>query len=270
MPQPRTHREWMKPLGKKYFYDSIEVEPHDTLLVIDMQNDFVDGKLKTHDSKRIIPGIVKAIDLFHKWGALVVATRDYHPLKGKPHCSFPLFGEHCVHKTRGSDLVKKIENRLVKGGKFTKNSRVVFKAFDHRVDSFGALPYKKRNAKGRICGCTKKSCKHLRLTGSWGPKRWIRYPNMNRKYESLQRIMRRTNKKNDFIFICGVLGDYCVLDTAINACALGYKNVVVIIDLIRNLRIKVKGKITYPTSATTYDNLAKKHGFRFVLNRNII
>ena len=87
------------------------------LVVIDMQNDFVDrpykekvgtfsrpgnkntqvishtkGKLPTHNSKKIIKGIVRLIKKFRKIDdTLVIGTRDYHPIDPE-HCSFSVFG----------------------------------------------------------------------------------------------------------------------------------------------------------------------------------
>jgi nicotinamidase-related amidase len=277
-----THSAYVKHLNKKQIIRKCKIKKNDVLFVIDMQNDFINrkykdgkksrmGKLPTFDSKGIIKRIVMLIKRFKKRaGAKVIATRDYHPKKPKQHCSFPIFGEHCVWKTAGSDIVKEIQSQLVKSNKFCKDCHIVFKAFNHKIDSFGAFPYKKKYALGRICGCSKKTCP-ISLTGAKGLVKWVKYPNMKKRsgFKKLPTFIRKTNKKNNALFICGVLGDFCVLDTAINACQQGYKKVYVVVDLIRNLRIKQKGKIVYPTSPDQYSNLAKKYGFKFVLSKNV-
>ena len=278
-----THSDYIKQLNDNLFYEEIEINSSDVLFVIDMQNDFVDrpysengkrhksGKLPTHNSKRIIPSIIKLVKKFKKNEAMVVATRDYHT-KLKHHCSFPIFGEHCVIGSKGSDfvdLVPEIEKELIKKNKFQKNCQVVYKADNPKIDSFGAFPYTKKLGKNRICGCTENKCP-VHFTGSWGLSKWSRYPKMkNIKKIKINKIIKDVSKKNDYVFICGVLGDFCVLDTARNARAAGYKNVVVVIDLIRNLRIKEKGKITYPTSPAAFNKEANKHGFSFILSKDI-
>lgn len=281
-----THTQYCKALKKSLFKKKVRIKDHDTLLVIDMQNDFIDrpyvdhkkkrlksGKLPTYDSKVIIPKIVKIIEKFQKQkNSNVIATRDYHPggNKASQHCSFPIFGEHCVWRTKGSDLVKEIERKLIRNNKFRKNCWVVFKAFHKAIDSFGAFKYRERYAQGRICGCTKKKCP-VKFTGAKGTPRWVRYPNMKKqKFIQLSKIMKKTKKKSNSIFICGVLGDFCVLDSAINARQNGYKNVYVIVDTIRNLRIvDDKKKVIYPTTPKKYSSLAKKYGFKFIYAKDI-
>lgn len=91
----------------------------DCLLVIDMQNDFVDitykkqnkiqsmGKLAVIEGKDIIDGIIDIIPNFHS----IVFTRDYHPYN---HVSFikhgGIFPRHCVQGTEGSLIVEKLSN----------------------------------------------------------------------------------------------------------------------------------------------------------------
>jgi nicotinamidase-related amidase len=278
----KTHKEYISKMDKSLFLDKTILEEDDCLLVIDMQNDFVDraytekgkrhpkGKLPTHDSKKIIPGIVKLMDKFKKADAHLVATRDYHPGGKTPHCSFPIFGEHCVQGTAGSDIVSEIEKKLVTGGKFSrKKNQIVYKAYNSKIDSFGAFPYTKKLGKGRICGCTSKKCP-TQFTGSWGLSKYAKYPKLtDPKKIPLVKILKGVSKKDSYVFICGVLGDFCVLDSARNARAAGYKNVVVVIDLIRNLRIQEKGKVVYPTTPKAYCTEAKKHGFYVIMSGDI-
>ena len=284
----KNHKQYVAKLKKidySRFYQKIDVMKNDVLMVIDMQNDFIDrkypdhktGKLPTHNAKRIVNPIMRLINKCNKpnLGAKVIATRDYHP-KGKTkadqHCSFPVFGEHCVKGTKGSDLAKEIEKEMTTGSqknrKLKKNNHVVFKAFHKQIDSFGAFKYQKKDALKRVCGCTKSKCP-VELTGGKGPVRWSRYPKILNNLKPTSYFMKPFNKKQNFIFICGVLGDFCVLDTAINARRKGYKNVVIVVDLIRNLRIKKGWNINYPTSPKKYSQLSKKHGFYFVLSKDL-
>ena len=275
----KTQAEYIRKLPENLFLENVEILPNDVLMVIDMQNDFVDrpysekgkrhksGKLPTHNAKRIIKPIVKMINKFKKTDDVhIIATRDYHP---KNQCSFPIFGEHCVMGSKGSDVVSEIEKTLVKGKSFRKNCNIVYKADNKSIDSFGAFPYTKKLGMNRICGCTKKKCP-TQFTGAWGLKNYSKYPKMKTpKKIPMKRLLKNVSKKDNYVFICGVLGDFCVLDTARNARAAGYKNVVIIIDLIRSLRIKEKTKVIYPTSPAAFAKEARKHKFYFVLSGDI-
>ena len=269
---------------------NIKVKKNDVLMVIDMQNDFIDrpytdrrkrfktGKLPTWGSKSIVKPIARLTSKFLK-KATIVATRDYHPVKN-PHCSFSIFGEHCAWKTAGSDIAKEINDVIMtKTKKKTetpkKNCHIVFKGFSSKIDSFGAFPYTKKLGLKRICGCTRKSCP-VGFTGSYSLKKYVKYPTLKTSGKAwrkslipLKTVIKSTNKKTNTIFICGVLGDFCVLDTARNARNAGYKNVYIVIDLIRSLRIKEKGKVIYPTTSKLWIKLAKKHGFKFIMSKNI-
>ena len=47
----------------------------DILVVIDMQNDFIDGALGTSEAEAIVPNVVDRVKNFN---GLVLATRDTH------------------------------------------------------------------------------------------------------------------------------------------------------------------------------------------------
>ena len=309
----RTQKQFitkMKKINSKSFSDKIKIDKKDCLFVIDMQNDFIDrpytekvgtfsrpgkkntqvvkhakGKLPTHDSKRIVPGIVKLIKKFKKVNkTIVIGTRDYHPIDPE-HCSFSTFGEHCVWNTVGSDIVPEIEKTFLrKNSTLKKNMYIVFKAFNHKIDSFGAFKYTKKSGNKRICGCKGKVCP-TGWTGSYILKgKYKRYPNFlkllgknytqrkkSKKLVDIEKVLKKhkVNKKKNNIFICGVLGDFCVLDTAKNASKAGYKNVYIVSNLIRSLRLIKKKKIIYPTDPKMFIKEAKKHKFKFILSSNI-
>lgn len=302
----KTQKEFIKKLHtiKKSTFDvNVNIEPKDVLFIIDMQNDFIDrpykenvgtfsrpgkkntqtihhqkGKLPTHNSKNIIKGIETITKKFKKNQGIIIATRDYHPIDPE-HCSFSIFGEHCVWNTIGSDIVKEIEKQLVTKNKLNKNCHIVFKAFNHKIDSFGAFPYSKKGGIGRICGCKKSYCP-TGWTGSFMINgKYTRYPNLPKimgsklknKTTPIKKILKKNkvSKTKNSIFVCGVLGDFCVLDTAKNARLAGYKNVYIVIDLIRSLRLIKNKKIVYPTTPQMFIKEATKNKFKFVLSRNL-
>ena len=48
------------------------------LIVVDMQNDFIDGALGTKEAVAIVPNVAAKIDGARKNGDMVVFTRDTH------------------------------------------------------------------------------------------------------------------------------------------------------------------------------------------------
>ncbi len=85
---------------------TISLEHHDALLVVDLQNDFLDGgSLGVPGSTAIIPVVNQYIDMFTRALFPVFACRDWHPAN---HCSFVenggLWPVHCVAKDHGSEF----------------------------------------------------------------------------------------------------------------------------------------------------------------------
>ncbi len=83
---------------------SIALQPHDALLVVDIQRDFLPGgALGVRGGDEIIPVLNRYIALARRHGIPVIATRDWHPAD---HCSFRARGgpwpEHCVAHTPGA------------------------------------------------------------------------------------------------------------------------------------------------------------------------
>lgn len=76
------------------------------LIVIDMQNDFVDGALGTKEAVEIVPNVVKCINA---WAGEILATYDTHynnydeTLEGK---MLPV--KHCIANTPGWEINKDV------------------------------------------------------------------------------------------------------------------------------------------------------------------
>ena len=49
-----------------------------TLIVIDMQNDFIDGALGTKEAQAIVPNVKKKIEEYKARGDEIIFTRDTH------------------------------------------------------------------------------------------------------------------------------------------------------------------------------------------------
>lgn len=72
------------------------------LVVVDMQNDFIDGALGTKEAQQIVPNVVRKIQEFD---GLVLATRDTHEenyLETQEGRNLPV--EHCIRGTKGWEI----------------------------------------------------------------------------------------------------------------------------------------------------------------------
>lgn len=79
------------------------------LVVIDMQNDFIDGVLGNPEAQAIVPKVVEKI----KTADLVVLTQDTHHidyLKTEEGKHLPV--KHCLYKTKGWEIHKDISNLI--------------------------------------------------------------------------------------------------------------------------------------------------------------
>ena len=80
------------------------------LVVIDMQNDFIDGALGTPEACAIVPAVV---DKIRNFDGLVLATRDTHGadyLSTQEGRNLPL--EHCIKGTKGWELNPEISELI--------------------------------------------------------------------------------------------------------------------------------------------------------------
>ncbi|MDT8894523.1 nicotinamidase [Halomonas sp. I1] len=109
-------------------------ERHDALLVVDMQNDFCPGgALAVTGGDALVPGINAEMAEARRAGALIVASRDWHPVD---HVSFAHRGGpwpvHCVQDTPGAafhaDLA--LPDTTIRVSKATAFDRDAYSAFD--------------------------------------------------------------------------------------------------------------------------------------------
>jgi nicotinamidase-related amidase len=88
-----------------------------TLIVVDMQNDFIDGALGTPEAQAIIPNVKKKIEEYDAREDAIVFTRDTHfenYLETNEGKHLPV--EHCINGTYGwliADEVNYPEHRHV-------------------------------------------------------------------------------------------------------------------------------------------------------------
>ena len=73
-----------------------------TLIVVDMQNDFIDGALGTKEAQAIVPNVKKKIEEYKARGDEIIFTRDTHDtnyLESNEGKHLPV--EHCINGTYG-------------------------------------------------------------------------------------------------------------------------------------------------------------------------
>ena len=81
------------------------------LVVIDMQNDFIDGTLGTKEAQQIVPLVVSKIHSYPQ--DCIYATRDTHPenyLETQEGRNLPVL--HCIEGTRGWEIRKEIADAM--------------------------------------------------------------------------------------------------------------------------------------------------------------
>ncbi len=94
------------------------------LVIVDMQNDFIDGSLANDDAKAIVPGIC---DYIHNFEGSIVCTFDTHSLnylKSTEGQYLPV--EHCIKGTPGwnlnADIMQAIRERNLPTGFIEKTT----------------------------------------------------------------------------------------------------------------------------------------------------
>jgi nicotinamidase/pyrazinamidase len=112
----------------------VDYTPRDALMVVDMQNDFCEGgALAVQGGNELVPGINDQLCAAHAAGALIVASRDWHPID---HVSFAHRGGpwavHCVQDTVGAafhpDLA--LPDTAIRLSKATAFDADAYSAFD--------------------------------------------------------------------------------------------------------------------------------------------
>lgn len=81
-----------------------------TLIVIDMQNDFIDGALGTKEAQAIVPNVKKKIEEYKARGDEIIFTRDTHfdnYLETNEGKHLPV--EHCIKGTYGWEVHKDLD-----------------------------------------------------------------------------------------------------------------------------------------------------------------
>lgn len=164
------------------------------LVVVDCQNDFIDGSLAVDGAKEAVNNIVKFIKEHRVELKSIIMTMDWHPYN---HCSFKENGgewpAHCMHFSYGAALYEPLAEQL----------------FDYRsTDDTLIHNYIK------IGFITKGDNPYKEEYGAFEP---------NNPNEDVADDIKSFLDKDKPVIISGIAGDYCVLETAKNLIKRGYR-----------------------------------------------
>ena len=191
-------------IGNLDLVSKIELKKEDSLIIVDMQNDFLpNGALPVKDGDEIISPINTLAERFHKKGNVITMTQDWHP---PGHLSFAsshnkepfepfesegigpvLWPDHCVQDSKGAEFHPDVEERFAKA--------IIRKGFRQNIDSYSTF-----------------------------------IENDMKTYTGLSGFLNTLGIKR--VFLCGLALDYCVYYSAIDGRNLGF-DVVLPIDLSR-------------------------------------
>lgn len=80
------------------------------LIVVDMQNDFIDGALGTQEAVEILPNVKEKINTYRQQGFDIIFTRDTHKkdyLNTQEGINLPV--PHCIEGTEGWQISSQLE-----------------------------------------------------------------------------------------------------------------------------------------------------------------
>jgi nicotinamidase/pyrazinamidase len=160
----------------------------DTLIIVDVQNDFCPGGvLPVPEGDQVIPVLNDYIKIFKKANARIFATRDWHPLN---HISFKAQGgpwpPHCVQNSEGAQFHPDL--------KLPSDTTVISKATDPLKEAYSGFD-------GTKLANTLKT-----------------------------QVATR-------VFVGGLATDYCVKNTVLDACKMGFETVL-LLDAIRGIKVE--------------------------------
>jgi nicotinamidase/pyrazinamidase len=127
----------------------ISLSRTDSLVIVDVQNDFVPGgSLAVAGGNDIVPALNRYIAAFVAAGLPVYATRDWHP---QDHCSFKdqggIWPAHCVAGTRGAAFVPALA--------LPASAGIVSKATERDRDAYSGFAGTDLAARLRQAGATR-------------------------------------------------------------------------------------------------------------------
>ena len=119
----------------------------DTLIVVDMQNDFINGSLGTKEAQAIVPNVAKKIKEYKKAGKQIYVTQDTHYddyLETNEGKHLPI--SHCIANSDGWQLNDDVYDAL-KGAKVNYTLKHTFGSLELLNKLKNIIPENKKGQK---------------------------------------------------------------------------------------------------------------------------
>ena len=111
------------------------------LIVVDMQNDFIDGTLGTKEAEQIVPAVIEKIKSYENENSIIYYTMDTHfsdYLQTQEGAHLPV--EHCIKNTKGWEIPKSIlRDNLNIIEKYTFGSTALFEKLGEIKDQIESI-----------------------------------------------------------------------------------------------------------------------------------
>lgn len=100
----------------------------EALIIVDLQNDFAKpgGALYFQGAENVISPIIELVEDFKKRNLPIIYTRDWHE---DNDYEFDIWGVHCLHDTKGSEIVDELKEALVGYDKVYEIKKSRYSAF---------------------------------------------------------------------------------------------------------------------------------------------
>jgi nicotinamidase/pyrazinamidase len=111
----------------------VALQGADALVIVDVQEDFVSGRVAVPGARHVVAALDRYIDEFARRGLPIFTSRDWHP---PDHCSFRERGgrwpAHCVVGTPGAAFAHglALDDRAFVISKGLRSDREAYSAFD--------------------------------------------------------------------------------------------------------------------------------------------
>lgn len=154
------------------------------LLIVDPQNDFITGSLSVESANSKMSDLTEYLKQDETDYERIFITMDYHP---QNHSSFVenggIWPAHCVQKTRGVEIYKPLKNVI--DTKYRNKFAIAYKGLKTEKDEYSVFSLDEEDD----------------ITNTGGIS----------LFEDIHKEL--TENDVELIEVCGIAGDFCVLNT---------------------------------------------------------
>lgn len=169
------------------------------LLIVDPQNDFISGTLSVEGAEEKMKKLAEYIKVKNTKYDYILITMDSHP---KDHCSFKenggIWPEHCVSYTKGWDFPEYLNDAI------------------NNISHCSVAVYHKGDVSDK--------------------EEYSIFDNSEDGFTLIRQIMNICEEGEVYFDVCGIAGDYCVLETLKGlACLVGTSYISVLYEFIASI-----------------------------------